>query len=154
MSVYQAILEAARTHPEGDPRELATAIVARHTKSDLIPFIAEEIKGQQREVQRRVEDEAFIPMREHFREASLAMPTPDEMASLENFRALYRTPFRLGDGTTATWGSASLDQHERRLSMLLKLRAGLDKTIERHQEAIRILKATGAPCLEEVRIAS
>lgn len=146
----QTIATVAREDPEGDKYELARSVVAKFTKSDLVPLVAEEIEHQRTIARRSQEDAAFAPLLKRFTAASDSMPSPVELASLDSFRALYKTSIKLGDGTTTTWGSASLAQHEQRLDMLLKLRAGLDKTIERHEEAIRILRASGAPCLEEV----
>lgn len=154
MNLMQTIAVIAREDPEGDKYELARTVVARFTKSDLVPLVAEAIEHQRTIDRRSQEDAAFAPLLRHFTEASDAMPTPIELSTLDNFKALYKTSIKLGDGTSTTWGSASLAQHEQRLTMLVRLRSGLDKTIERHQEAIRILKAAGAPCLEEVRIAS
>lgn len=151
MNLMQTIATVAREDPEGDKYELARSIVAKCSKSDLVPLVAEEIEHQRTIARRKEEDAAFAPLLRHFTAASDAMPTPVEFASLDSFKALYKTVIHLGDKTTTTWGQASVEQHEQRLAMLLKLRAGLDKTIERHQEAIRILRMTGAPCLEEVR---
>lgn len=47
------------------------------------------------------------------------------------------------------WGDATVDDHRGRIDFLSKLRNGIDETIERHQEAIDLLVATGARCLNE-----
>jgi hypothetical protein len=58
--------------------------------------------------------------------------------------------FALGDGTRVTWGRATVEQHEQRIALLRKLIAGLEQTIAMHEAAIRLLRATGARCLEEI----
>lgn len=152
MNLMQTIAAIARE--EGDKYELARSVVAKFSKTDLVPLVADAIEHQRTIERRSQEDAAFAPLLRHFTEASEAMPTPIELSSLDNFKALYKTSFKLGDGTTTTWGRCSLAQHEQRLAMLYKIRDGVNKTIERHEEAARILRTSGAACLEEVKVAA
>jgi hypothetical protein len=56
-------------------------------------------------------------------------------------------PLRLGNGLVTEWGKATLDELRQRREMLAKKRDGIDETIDKLDEAIRVLEETGAPCL-------
>ena len=148
--VLSAIRKVAADDPTADPLDLARSVLSGLRKDDLLPLIAREIKDAQRFHSRTVE-RAFFDR--GFRAAVEAVPSPEEAraVALGDFMELYNTRFRLGDGTSVTWGQATIEQHEIRLAMLRKLRAGLDRTIEQHERALVLLRTSGAPCLEEVR---
>lgn len=149
MKVIQTIQEVLDEHPDDDVTELAKTVIARCTKADLLYLVIRAINDEMRDRDRYVEQQAFkVPLQ--FNNAAWSVPSPVELSSLDSFKALYKTTIRLGDGTATTWGRATLGQHEQRIAMLTVLRNGLNRTIERHQEAVQILRATGAPCLEEV----
>lgn len=152
-SVFDEITKAAKADPFGAADDLARRLMASVRKDDLLPLLVREIAHAQRHQNRWAERSAFS---ERFAASVSALPETSEIAaaSLDDFKALYETPFKLGDGTSVTWGAATVEQHEIRLSMLRAIRAGLDRTIARHEEAVAILRSSGAPCLEQIRVAS
>lgn len=67
---------------------------------------------------------------------------------LEVTRELLEVEFSLGDGTTATWGSATVEQHQKRADFLEKMAFGTAETAARHLAAIRMLSEAGVQRLE------
>lgn len=153
MSISEEVRRAIEANPDGNAEEVARAVFARMTKQELFPVLLDYVATAQRNVVRGVEYQAF---QSQYAAAMKAAPSVAEVAAarLEDFRSLYAQTIALGDGSRVTWGRATVQDHELRLAMLLRLRAGLDKTIERHREAIAILRETGASCLEEVNVAA
>ena len=70
--------------------------------------------------------------------ASVAYVVPQELLELRTKR------FSLADGTRVGWFDATIEQHEARVDMQRKLMAGIELDVGRHQEAIRVLRETGA----------
>lgn len=147
MSLLAEIQKAARAHPNDDPLRLARRLLAQLGRPTLLQLIAEEIKHQQRESKRTgPETRAFAEWFAH-RDSAATKTAFGVRAALS---PVFADTFSLGGGESVTWGRASIEQHERRIVMLEKIRAGIADTIARHREAIRILRETGAACLEEV----
>lgn len=71
----------------------------------------------------------------------------DPTAARSDFMDKTFTP---GDGRRVLWGEATIKDHEMRIDFLAKHRDGIDTTIQRHREAIELLKASGASCLNEL----
>lgn len=69
---------------------------------------------------------------------------------LETTRELLGTLFALGDGTSVTWGQATIGEHEQRIAMLAKNATGVIETAARHQAAIRMIKDAGVDCLADL----
>lgn len=69
---------------------------------------------------------------------------------LETTRELLGTLFALGDGTSVTWGHATVGEHEQRIAMLTRNATGVIETAARHQAAIRMIKDAGATCLADL----
>lgn len=63
---------------------------------------------------------------------------------------LLASEFAIGDGTTATWGQATVEQHERRVQWQMRDAAGSMADAERHRAAIRLIEEADAVCLDEV----
>jgi hypothetical protein len=124
-------------------RDLALEIVKRH-RDWAVSMVADRIENIRRGVVRAVEAQiadsimAGVQLRDPVR-----LPAP----ALDVFADLMSQPFRLGNGTSVLWGEATLEQHEQRIAMLTKTRDGLNRTIERHAEAVQLLRTSGAPCL-------
>jgi len=146
MGLHTEITKTANEHPDGDPRALATTLLARLKRADLIGLLADEIAHAQRSIIRNVERDAF---HEAFTQAARSKSaTPD--ATDDAFQALFDCTFKIGDGSEATWAEATEEQHLARIAMLEKLRAGLDATIDRHREAVRLIRAHGVACLAQI----
>jgi hypothetical protein len=62
--------------------------------------------------------------------------------------------FTPGDGRRVLWGEATIADHEMRIAYLKKMRGGIDATMQRHEEAIKLLRASGATCLNDLQGAS
>lgn len=158
--ISDLIVSAANADPTADPDQLAVAVIARVTKGDLTPLVADAIAAAQRAVHRRQEIRTWSVWSARraastFTDASVSMPAGAEVAGpLDDFRALYNTPFHLGDGNTVTWGQATIEDHERRIEKLLTLAGGIYRTVERHRNCIEILRSAGATCLAEVEVAA
>jgi hypothetical protein len=53
-----------------------------------------------------------------------------------------------------TWGTATIDDHEGCVAFLTKQRDGVDGTIQRHLDAIAMLRSAGAACLDDLEPAA
>jgi hypothetical protein len=83
--------------------------------------------------------------------ALLRAPDPQypTLTRKERTKALH-AQFKVADEWWATWGTATVDEHERRIAMLEKLIEGTRSTIALHREAIAKITAANATCLAEV----
>jgi hypothetical protein len=63
---------------------------------------------------------------------------------------LLATPFRPGDGTEVTWGSATIQQHQMYCNRLRRQGMGTLETAARHAAAIREIEKSGVSCLNEL----
>jgi hypothetical protein len=69
---------------------------------------------------------------------------------LELTAELLDAPFALGNGTTVTWGDASIEDHERRIEMLVAHAGGTLATAQRHDAAISMIRAGDVTCLRDL----
>lgn len=67
---------------------------------------------------------------------------------------LLDTGFALPDGTTVTWGDATVDQHKQRAQMFTANAAANIKGAARHTQAVRDLEASGVETLRTLVMAS
>lgn len=150
MRIHDEIATLIALEPHGTPEAIASRVIDRVTKADLIPLIAAEVAHAQRAQARGTERAAF-------RETFAASTSKPPRAVPEGLRSLFATPFRLGDGSEVNWLTATVDDHRQRIDHLSKIREGLDRTIDQHREAIAIIESAGARCLAdvtEVRVAA
>lgn len=140
MGLHTEIDKIATEHPDAEPRELAATLIRRLKRTDLIDLLADEIAHRQRANARDVERTAFNTK---FATNTRTAPT----ATPNAYRALFAATFSLGDRTTVTWGDATRDDHLRRIAMLEKLRDGIDRTINQHRQAVRLIDQHGVNCL-------
>lgn len=145
MGIRIEIDKIASEHPTDDAYALAAALVKRMKRDDFIPLLAEEIAHAQRGVVRSAEQAAFRAVYTAKAKQPLAPP-----ADLDAFKSLFDKSFKLGDGNDADWLGATEEQHLQRIAMLEKLRSGLDRTIERHREAVRLIRQHGVACLGDI----
>lgn len=71
-------------------------------------------------------------------------------AKLELTEELLGSSFALGDGTMVTWGSATAEEHQQRILMLMRNVEGNLTTISIHQKALAMMSGANAGCLSEV----
>ena len=130
-----------------DALSTASAICARlqlttRQREVLWPLILEQCRMIARNEVRRLEKVAK-PHR-------VGRPS-DSIADRKQVMAETFTP---GDGRRVLWGEATIADHEMRIAFLKKMRTGLDATMQRHEEAIKLLRASGASCLNDLQGAS
>ena len=64
---------------------------------------------------------------------------------------LLESGFALGDGTTVTWGEATVEQHQQRIALLTRNAAGNLQTAARHQSAVDEIERSGVACLAQAK---
>ena len=141
MDLWAEIGKAAAENPTADPQKLAARLYQRIGRKEVIALLAREIAHRQRGLVANIEINAFKG-----RMHDVTLPALD---ASPDFAVLFGTSFKLGNGGEVLWNLATLEEHQRRVLMLEKMRAGLDRTIDRHREAIQILETTGAKCLAD-----
>jgi len=151
--VFALIRRAVKEDPGADTHALATVLMESFRKTDMLPLVEKEVAHQQRAYTREQEASWSRSLADRFRRSTAAIPSPAEVEAAipDGLKALMQSRFRLGDGgTVVSWGGATMQQHELRIEMLKRQRAGIDLTIRRHHEAIDLLRQTGATTLDEV----
>jgi hypothetical protein len=142
MKLTTRIYELGHKAPNDDPRELAEQLLGELADDDdLLDVLAHDIAFAQRSAVRTVESNAF--------RTKIGEPVTLEPAT-PAFRALMERGFKLGDGTRVVWADATVPQHAQRVAYLEKIRDGIDQTIDRHREAIRLIEQAGVTCLAEL----
>jgi hypothetical protein len=136
---------AAEVRAGRTPEEVAADLSVTATPDDVAELIEEKARIIGRAEVRERESDAF---RERFRD--IAAGAPITIAPSVTMRQLFNEKFSLGSGEVVTWGQATVAQHALRIEMLGKIRAGIDETIGRHREAIRMIEANGVSRLEEI----
>lgn len=136
---------AAEVRAGKSPESVASELSVVATPQDVAELIEEKARVLGRAEVREREAEAF---RERFRD--LAAGAPITVAPSVSMRELFNERFSLGGGEVVTWGQATVAQHALRIEMLGKIRAGIDETIARHREAIRMIESHGVARLEEI----
>ena len=87
---------------------------------------------------------ALVSAAEHSNEKA-KHPTPGDDRS-----AYLNKRFAVGDGRYVLWGEATIEDHRSRIAMLTSLRNGIDDTIDRHNQAVKILITAKATCLNDI----
>lgn len=64
---------------------------------------------------------------------------------------LLDASFALPDGTRVLWGAATVQQHQQRVDMLMKMTTGTIQTAAHHEAAIGAITEQGATCLNEIK---
>lgn len=144
------IRDAANAAPSEDPKVIAEDLLHNVlTSDDVIDILAEHVMHYQRlhvlSCEKRVFQSFFKT------NTSLSTTVRSSVADIAfQLSGLFDKEMKLGDGTSVTWGKATIEQHEQRIAVLEKIRDGIDDTISRHREAISILQKAKAKCLEEI----
>lgn len=143
MTIRDVIRQEAESAINTDPLTVAAAVLAKVTKADLLDLLAEEVKAVQRAAARSTERRAF-------RDVFIKTVDRPRAQVSDGLRSLFATPFHLGNGEEVNWLTASVEQHRQRIEHLSKIRAGLDRTIAQHEEAITLIEQAGASCLADI----
>jgi len=146
MTLKQLIHEALEGTPDGDPHVIARSIRRRVPTEDILNLIAREVEWTQRGLARLVEQEGMASFRSRFS----GQPLPPMPGVDPSLRALFRSSFHLGDGSSVSWGDATVEQHEQRIAFLEKQLDGISRTVTKHREAIKVINEAGAMCLNDL----
>lgn len=85
----------------------------------------------------------------------VALDELKESVRIETTDELLRTSFALGDGTTTTWGEATIAQHRQRVELLTGNVLGNMHTIALHESAISMIEDVRGSCLADtVKVAA
>ena len=147
-SLNEVIREIAVRRPHDDPRRLAMDALKDINTDDLTALLADAIECAQRHISRDVERSAFTDLFAD-KSGTVHIPNIETSDSLKTFLALLSTRFSTGDGEIVTWGDATIAHHQRRISFLENMRGGITETIERHHNAIKIIRDRDVECLNE-----
>ena len=154
MSIYTRIYRAVSADPEASAIDVAEAVFRQSTKGDLLPLIAAEVRREQRKRVRTVEQRHGVVMMNHYRKPSAPISERVTLSSSSDLVGRLRTfmeqPIRLFDGTSTTWGKATLEELRQRREELQMQRAGIDESIRLLDDAIDVLLITKAKCLEDI----
>ena len=112
----------------------------QRTRRLLAPILAEALLIRRRSQTRSIE--RTVPL------DSLA-----DRSRVADRRRLLDEHFTVGD-RYVSWGDATIADHEARIAYLRRYIAGLNDTIERHYQAITMIRAAGATCLNEIEPAA
>lgn len=144
MSLRTIVLDTIKKNPSGSAEEIARIVFKKLPKSALFGLLVAEVARLLREEVREEEIAAYRKLFSNGESSSL--PELEE-----TMRALCGESFATGDGFTVMWGKATIEQHQQRIAMLEAMRDGIDRTIERHRQAIRLIEEAGVSCLADVK---
>ena len=147
-SLNEVIREIAVRRPHDDPRRLAMDALKDINTDELTALLAEAIEHAQRQISRDVERSAFTDLFAN-QSGAVCIPNIETGDALKTFLALLSTRFSTGKGKTVTWGDATIEHHQQRIAFLENMRGGIAETIERHQNAIKIIRDRDVECLNE-----
>lgn len=143
MSLRDRIVKALEADPDADARDVAEVLLPQVTKRDLFPLLVEEVEAHQRRRVRQVERRAFG------QSGGGTAPSLVER-SRPRLAEVYGEVFALYDGRRVSWGEATVDEHRQRLERLRVQRHAISRTIERHEEAIRLCEEHGVDRLADI----
>lgn len=148
MTINDLIRQAHEAAPEAEDEDLAEALLAKLTKRELLPLLVERVQNIRRNIVRGIEADAFKAL------VGDESRTAAVVATSERFDALFKAGFSLGDGFMRRWGEATVAEHHCRIAFLSGQVDGLNRTIQRHRDAIEVIEGAGVTCLNEIRDAA
>lgn len=138
------LIREADTDPTAEEVELARTLIEALRSSGqfdlLLPVLADEIRRVRRAHVLRVERATFGP-------------TGGEAAE-GGWLRLLPEGFVLPDGRWVTWGEATVEDHEARIGWLTGQMEALGQDVDRHRQAIKVIRQHGVSCLAEVEAAA
>ena len=139
---WELVDQAIAADPAGDPTEMAERLVAKMGRPERLLLLSRHIQHLQRGRSALLEQSAF---RKRLSDAvTFARPLTPEICKV------LRTRVALGDGVALPFGALTVEQHELRMEMLVRMRDGIGETIERHRTAIAIIVDAGVTCLDDL----
>lgn len=143
MSLRDKIVNALDADPDVDAALVAENLLAQVTKRELLPLLVDEVESHQRRRVRMVERRAFGQA------GGTGVPSLVER-SRPRLTEVYGEVFALYDGRRVSWGEATVAEHRQRLERLRVQRHAIGRTIERHEEAVRLCEEFGVDCLADL----
>lgn len=129
-----------------DRDDITERIIADTSHEEFLemvrPVIAWQVGSVLRSYARRSEQREFP--------APTAKGTPPRGTVVDDLRGLIATTFVLDDGTRVTWGEATVEQHQRRATMLRLHAERVGATADRHERAAQMIAEGGASCLSDL----
>ena len=143
MTLREKIVKALEADPDVDAALVADNLLPHVTKAELLPLLVDEVEAHQRRRVRQVERRAF---------GQTGTGTAPSMVQRAHPRLseVYGEVFALYDGRRVSWGEATIDEHRQRLERLRMQRHAISRTIERHEEAIRLCEEHGVDRLADI----
>lgn len=143
-SVDVVIRERIAADPDATSDAIARKLAKQLTIAQREELLVERIREIRRIGVRRREAVAFHQF------FSVKSSEESGVRDIEPLRRIFGDAVPLGDGFRQLWGAATIAEHEQRIAMLRKIRGGIDETIRRHEEAIRLIQSAGVSCLDEI----
>lgn len=109
----------------------------------LMPLIEDGVAHERRNATREVERSAL-------HSGSARRVIGDVIDSVNDRKRLLDASFALGDGRIVRWGEATIADHQARIELLARMRAGLTETMGQHEQAIALIESHGVTCLDEI----
>jgi hypothetical protein len=138
------VIRAADTDRTVEARILAMRLMVKlHTEkrcSLLVPILAKEIAQMRRRHVRGVEQKVRF--------------TGEASAADGGWLQLLPEGFAIPDGRFVTWAEATVEDHEARIEWLQGQIEALGQDVDRHQQAIKLIREHGVTCLAEVEDAA
>ena len=147
MTLGEKIAKALEADPDVDALLVAENLLPQVTKAELLPLLIDEVEAHQRRRVRKVERRAFGQA------GSGTAPSMVER-SRPRLSEVYGEMFALYDGRRVSWGEATVDEHRQRVERLRVQRHAISRTIERHEEAIRLCEEHGVARLADIGVAA
>lgn len=146
---------------EQELRAAAEASVAAMTQAEVreraVWYEVERIRSERRKVARRIELAEGAELRRAQRQWRKDHPpkTLEEcaadvqrairpfVAAMKFTEAFLSTEFATGEGEMVTWGEATVEQHESRITWMVAHIEGCQEDVDLHREVVGILKDAG-----------
>jgi len=136
------LIREADTGPQIDDTDLARSLLetllARGQVGVLLPILADEVRRLRRRHVRQVEQQTFRGQSE-----------PAEGGWLRLLPEFFTVP----DGRMVTWGTATVEDHEARMEWLHGQIHALASDVDRHEQAVKLIREHGVTCLAEIEAA-
>lgn len=141
VSSLQKLIREADTDHSVEEVELARVVLDALLRSGqldlLLPILADEIRRIRRAQVRRIERRVG-----------------ESPSAQGGWLQLLPEGFATVDGRFVTWGEATVEDHEGRIEWLQGQIEALGQDVERHQQAIKLIREHGVTCLAEVEAAA
>lgn len=146
MTLHADMTKFRDEHPDMSAEHLAAAFLPHVTKAALLPLITDafwhierrEVRLIEARVARQALESTVFRPRDHVDDSAI--------------KDLLDRAYRWQTGEERTLRYMTREQHEARIAMLLATRNGIDRAVEVHREAIRLIDANGVDCLADLYV--